>query len=158
MKTLLFSTAVLLILATQTMASGTHGGGHDDKASVGVPGNAAHIDRTMAVTMMETDDGQMLFEPRTLAFRKGETIKLIITNAGEQEHEFVLDTAEKNVAHKAMMEEMGDMEHDDPNAIRLEPGAQGEIVWTFSNSGTFEYACLILGHYEAGMHGPVAVN
>jgi uncharacterized cupredoxin-like copper-binding protein len=100
----------------------------------------------------------MLFEPRTLKFRKGETVKLVITNAGEQEHEFVLDTSEKNVAHKAMMEEMGDMEHDDPNAIRLEPGAEGEIVWTFSNTGTFEYACLMLGHYEAGMHGPVAVN
>jgi uncharacterized cupredoxin-like copper-binding protein len=56
------------------------------------------------------------------------------------------------------MEEFPEMEHDDPNAVRLEPGATGEILWTFSNTGTFEYACLILGHYEAGMYGPATVN
>jgi uncharacterized cupredoxin-like copper-binding protein len=158
MKKLLLTIAFALALSTPTFAAGTHEGGHGDEMSAGVPGDAGHIDRTIEVTMTETDDGQMLYEPRTLDIRKGETVKLIITNAGEQEHEFVLDTVEKNQNHKVMMEKMGDMEHDDPNAIRLDPGATGEIVWTFSNSGTFEYACLILGHYEAGMHGPVAVN
>jgi Cu/Ag efflux protein CusF len=51
-----------------------------------------------------------------------------------------------------------DMEHDDPNRIRLDAGASGEVVWTFANSGTFEAACLIAGHYESGMHREVAVG
>jgi len=50
-----------------------------------------------------------------------------------------------------------DMEHDDPNSVRLDEGASGEVIWTFSNAGTFEFACLIPGHYEAGMHGPITV-
>ena len=50
------------------------------------------------------------------------------------------------------------MEHADPNSIRLEPGAKGEIIWKFSTSGEFKFACLIPGHIEAGMHGPILVN
>ncbi len=157
MKTLLLSTAILLSMTAQTMAAGTHAGGHGEMA-VGLPGAAGHVDRTVEVTMSETDDGDMIFEPRTFDIRQGETVRFAISNVGEQEHEFVLDTVEKNAEHKALMEKFPEMEHDDPNAIRLESGAKGEIVWTFSNKGSFEFACLMPGHYEAGMHGPVNVN
>jgi Cu/Ag efflux protein CusF len=50
-----------------------------------------------------------------------------------------------------------DMEHDDPNSVRLDSGMEGEVIWTFANEGTFEFACLIPGHYESGMHGPITV-
>ncbi len=39
--------------------------------------------------------------------------------------------------------------------IRLDEGGSGEVIWTFSNAGTFEFACLIPGHYESGMHGAI---
>ena len=150
--------ALALTLAAPAFAAGTHEGGHEEEMAVGIPGNAGHVDRTVEVSMIETDDGEMLFEPRDLAFREGETVRLVISNDGEQDHEFVLDTAEANQKHKATMERFPEMEHDDPNAVRLEPGKTGEIVWTFANDGTFEFACLIPGHYEAGMHGPMVVN
>lgn len=57
-----------------------------------------------------------------------------------------------------MMERFPEMEHDDPYSVRFESGSSGEIVWTFTNAGSFEFACLIPGHYEAGMHGPILVN
>ena len=153
----ILSAALLGALSTAPVfAGGTHGGGHDDEMEVGKPGEAARADREVAVTMSETDDGEMIFEPSSFSFAKDATVKFVITNAGELEHEFVLDTAERNVHHKEMMAKM-EMEHDDPNSVRLDPGATGEIVWTFSNPGTFEFACLIPGHYESGMHGPVAV-
>ena len=60
--------------------------------------------------------------------------------------------------HKAVMEKFPEMEHDDPNSIRLAPGKSGEIVWKFTNDGTFKIACLIPGHYDAGMHGNVVVE
>ena len=108
--------------------------------------------------MKEAEYGEMVFAPSDMQFKAGETVRLVITNEGELEHEFVLDTPEKNQEHKALMAKFPEMEHDDPNAIRLMPGASGEIVWTFANEGNFEYACLMLGHYESGMHGPVVVN
>jgi uncharacterized cupredoxin-like copper-binding protein len=40
----------------------------------------------------------------------------------------------------------------------LDEGRSGEVIWTFSNAGTFEFACLIPGHYESGMHGPIVVS
>ena len=157
MKNLILTTA-LIALAAPAFAAGDHDGGHGDEMAVGMPGDAAEIDRTVEVSMIETENAEMLFEPADMAFEAGETVRFVITNTGYLEHEFVLDTMEENAEHKALMEEFPEMEHDDPNAIRLEPGETGEIVWTFANDGTFEYACLIPGHYESGMHGPLVVN
>jgi uncharacterized cupredoxin-like copper-binding protein len=58
---------------------------------------------------------------------------------------------------------MGDGEEpghgdDDPNGKRLAPEKGGEIVWRFTKRGTFEFACLIPGHYESGMKGTVVVK
>ena len=100
----------------------------------------------------------MVFEPTTLSFKKGETVRLLLTNKGQTDHEFVMDSHEGNQKHKKAMEKYPDMEHADPNAIRLEPGKTGEIIWTFANPGSFEFACLIPGHYEAGMKGELTVD
>ena len=157
MKNLILTTA-LMALAAPAFAAGDHAGGHGDEMAVGTPGKAADVDRTVEVTMVETEDAEMLFETDDMTFEKDETIRFVITNTGDLEHEFVLDTSGEIEEHKAVMEEFPDMEHDDPNALRLEPGETGEIVWTFANDGAFEYACLIPGHYESGMHGPLVVN
>ena len=69
-----------------------------------------------------------------------------------------MDTLDNNAKHKALMAKFPEMEHDDPNAIRLQPGEEGTIVWNFANAGSFEFACLIPGHYESGMHGALTVN
>jgi uncharacterized cupredoxin-like copper-binding protein len=37
------------------------------------------------------------------------------------------------------------------------PGKTGEIVWTFNRAGQFDFACLIAGHYQAGMIGKITV-
>ncbi|MCR8825283.1 copper-binding protein [Pseudosulfitobacter koreensis] len=163
MKNLLLTTTFALVLGAPAFSAGNHSGGHDESHAdehaemmVGRPGDAASVDRSVDVTMRETDDGDMVFEPATLEIAQGETIRFNVTNAGALEHEFVLDTMVGNEAHKEMMARM-DMEHDDPNSIRLDEGTSGEVIWTFSNAGTFEFACLIPGHYEAGMHGPITV-
>ncbi|WP_342635560.1 cupredoxin family protein [Antarcticimicrobium luteum] len=156
MKSVFFTTILSVALAGAAFAAGEHAGGHGHAMmAIGKPGDR-HFDRTVEITMRETEDG-MVYEPAELNFNAGETIKFVITNAGEFEHEFVMDTSEKNQEHKALMAKM-DMEHDDPNSVRLDPGMKGEILWTFSNAGTFEFACLIPGHYESGMHGPITVN
>lgn len=164
MKNLLLTTALAFTLSAPAFASGSHDGGHDAnmadmqaKMMIGMPGHMAKVDRTVDVTLVETDDGEMLIQSADMNFRKGETVRFKITNKGELEHEFVLDTVERNAEHKIEMAKM-DMEHDDPNRIRLDAGASGEVIWTFANSGTFEAACLIAGHYESGMYREVAVG
>lgn len=73
------------------------------------------------------------------------------------DHEFVMDTNEKILEHKEVMEKNPDMEHADDNSIHLGPGEKGQIIWTFSRPGDYTFACLIPSHYESGMHGPLKV-
>ena len=40
----------------------------------------------------------------------------------------------------------------------IEPDDQASLIWTFANAGSFAFACLIPGHYEAGMHGRLTVG
>ncbi|MBB3286872.1 MULTISPECIES: plastocyanin/azurin family copper-binding protein [unclassified Rhizobium] len=144
-------------LATPTLASGNHAGGHDEKMAVGEPGDKTKVTQTIRVTMKETEDGKMLFQPAVINVRKGQTVKIAIKNAGGTDHEFVLDQEDKILEHKAVMEKFPEMEHADANSIRLPAGQSGEIVWKFTSDGEFKFACLIPGHYEAGMHGDVTV-
>ncbi|MCK3780194.1 plastocyanin/azurin family copper-binding protein [Ensifer sesbaniae] len=156
MKAAIFGILVAA-LASPALASGNHAGGHGEAMAVGEPGKKANATQTIRVTMKETDDGKMIFTPSTFKVRKGQTVVFAIKNAGELDHEFVLDQEDKIIEHKAAMEKFPEMEHDDPNAIRLAAGESGEIIWKFTNDGTFKIACLVPGHYDAGMHGDVTV-
>ena len=87
-----------------------------------------------------------------------ETVRFVVTNRGYLDHEMVIDTVEANMEHMQVMMANPDMQHADPNAVSLAPGENGELIWTFSQAGTFQFACLIPGHMQAGMQGPLHVN
>jgi uncharacterized cupredoxin-like copper-binding protein len=130
--------------------------GHQGFAA-GEPGDPQKPARAIEVVMRE-DGKKMAFEPALVTVRKGEQIRFVLENNGIDDHEFVLATVKENRKHAALMKKFPDMEHDDPNAKRLAPGAHGEILWKFTKGGTFEFACLIPGHREAGMLGKVVVK
>ena len=33
-----------------------------------------------------------------------------------------------------------------------------ELLWKFTKTGEFYFACLVPGHFEAGMHGKIVVS
>jgi uncharacterized cupredoxin-like copper-binding protein len=125
--------------------------------SAGEPGNPKRPARTVAVSMREAD-GQMLFEPNRIDVKRGEQIRFVLQNEGELEHEFMLATQQENDKHAVLMQKYPDMEHDDPNGKRLKEKAKTELIWRFTKKGEFEFACLIPGHRESGMHGVVVVK
>jgi uncharacterized cupredoxin-like copper-binding protein len=125
--------------------------------AAGEPGDPSKPARTIELNMIE-GSGMMGYSVNRVEVKKGEQIRFKITNAGALAHEFMLDSIERNAKHKIEMQKNPEMEHDDPNGVRLEPGKVSEILWKFENEGTFEFACLIPGHYEAGMHGTVVVK
>jgi uncharacterized cupredoxin-like copper-binding protein len=73
-------------------------------------------------------------------------------------HEMVIGTRRELDKHAELMKEFPDMEHDEPYMAHVAPGEVGTIVWQFNRAGDFNYACLIPGHYEAGMVGKVEVR
>jgi uncharacterized cupredoxin-like copper-binding protein len=107
---------------------------------------------------MKEADGKMLFAPNKISVKKGEQIRFRVTNEGAIDHEFVLATLESNLKHAREMEKNPDMEHDEPNMKRLAPGKSAEVLWKFSEAGTFDFSCLIPGHRQAGMTGTVLVK
>jgi len=134
---------------------------HEDhgKFSAGQPGDPKKSARTIRVLMH--DDGNeknMRFEPALIRVRKGEQIRFVLENGGTESHEFMLATVAENREHAEVMKKFPEMEHDDPNAKRLAMSQRGELLWRFSKAGEFEFACLIPGHYEAGMHGKIIVK
>ena len=114
-------------------------------------------DRTTPL-MVAAGLGRSTFDPALITVRKGEQIRFVLQNDGTDDHEFVLASAAENRKHAELMKKFPDMEHDDPNAKRLAVGEHGEILWKFTKTGTFEFACLIPGHREAGMLGKVVVK
>ncbi|WP_114946373.1 cupredoxin domain-containing protein [Microvirga calopogonii] len=152
--------AAALALSTGLALAGPGEPGHSHRSfAAGEPGDAKKpVARTIVVSMKETDDAKMLFEPNQVEIKRGEQVKFVLKNHGSVDHEFMLDTIEHNAKHKIAMEKNPDMEHDDPNGKRLAPKGSHEIVWRFTKPGTFEFACLIPGHYESGMHGTVVVK
>lgn len=154
---LMLSAAITaLLFSAPAFAAGEHEGGHDEMA-VGAPADPSTSAREIKISMKETAGGKMVYAPNQIRVSQGETIRLTITNDGEVPHEFVMDEPAKNQEHKELMARFPEMEHDDPNSVSLEPGQTDEILWTFTNAGKFEFACLIPGHYESGMHGPLIV-
>lgn len=130
---------------------------HDKDFSAGTPGDPKKPARTVVVSMHD-DNGTMRYEPNRIAVKKGEQVRFVLENKGVLKHEFTLASVVENKKHAAVMMKFPDMEHDDPNAKSVEPGKSSEILWRFSKTGSFEFACLIPGHYEAGMHGTASVK
>jgi uncharacterized cupredoxin-like copper-binding protein len=132
---------------------------HDEHAAAGAgaPGNPKQPARTVTVVMSE-GDGTMKFTPDRLVVKKGEQVRFVLENKGALPHEFRLSTVKDNDEHAAMMRDMPDMKHHEANAVSLDPGKSAELVWRFTRAGSFEFACLIPGHREAGMHGTVTVK
>ena len=107
---------------------------------------------------MTDDGGKMAYMPDRVDEKKGEQIKFVLRNGGLVDHEFLIDTVANNARHKAEMQKNPEMAHEEPNGARLKPGTTKEILWRFTKPGSFEFACLLPGHYESGMKGVVAIK
>lgn len=154
-----------LVAASPVSAGpGKAGHGHQEMAghgheefSAGQPGDPKKPARVVQVVMRE-GDGKMMFIPDHIQVQRGEQIRFLVRNNGDLEHEFVLATTSENLNHAEQMMKHPNMEHDDPNAVRVDPKKKDEIVWRFTKAGKFEYGCLIPGHREAGMIGTITVK
>ena len=140
-----------VLLAAMVYAAAAHEkhGGY----SAGEPGDPKKPAREIVVLMNEMD-----YTPATIEVKRGEQVRFVVRNVGTEAHEFLLATTAENLKHSEAMKKNPDMEHDEPNGLRLAAKKSGEILWKFSKAGTFEYSCLIPTHREFGMIGKVVVK
>jgi uncharacterized cupredoxin-like copper-binding protein len=149
-------TSAALLAASPALAD-KGGPVHSHNLSAGRPGDLKKPARVVRVEMREAD-GKMMFVPNRIEVRRGDQVRFVLRNAGALEHEFVLATKDENRKHAEEMRKNPDMEHEDPNMTKVAASKSGGLVWRFTKAGTFEFGCLIPGHYEAGMFGTVVVK
>ncbi|PZP91366.1 MAG: plastocyanin [Variovorax paradoxus] len=125
-----------------------------EDTAFGREGDPAKAVRTIQVDMADT----MRFTPANITVKRGETVKIVATNKGQVLHEMVIGTPAELKKHAEQMRKFPEMEHEEAYMAHVKPGKTGEIVWQFTKAGEFEFACLIPGHFEAGMVGKVTVK
>ncbi|HSI61426.1 MAG TPA: cupredoxin family protein [Ideonella sp.] len=156
-QTLLLAT----LLATSPFAFAHGDAAHDKKPAAttkeqkdwGIAGDAKPGLRKVEFKM--TDN--MRFTPDHVQVKQGETVRFVLRNNGQVLHEFVIGTKSALEEHAALMVKFPGMEHSEPYMAHVAPGKTGEVVWTFNRAGDFSFACLIAGHYQAGMVGTIKV-
>ena len=119
----------------------------------GIAGDGKSVTRTVTIAMADT----MRFTPDKLSFKQGETVRFVIRNDGKLLHELVIGTKAEFDAHAAMMARHPGMSHEAPYMAHVPAGKSGSLVWTFNRAGEFDFACLVAGHYQAGMVGKITV-
>jgi len=132
---------------------GTPAGVRKEQTAWGIAGDAAAARRTVEVRMSDN----MRFDPDDLEVRQGDTVRFLLHNHGGAMHEFVIGTKKELAEHAALMKKFPNMEHDEPYMAHVAPGKTGEVVWTFNRAGVFDFACLLPGHFDAGMAGRIRV-
>ena len=122
--------------------------GHGATSRDGGPGKASDVKRVVQIEARDT-----AFNVRQIQVRAGETIKFVVTNKGELAHEFAIASPKEHEEHRAMMQQMPDMDHEEPNVVTVKPGETKEVIWKFGKDTDLEFACNIPGHAEQGMKG-----
>jgi uncharacterized cupredoxin-like copper-binding protein len=158
--------APLLLIATQPAMAGSAPlmegmpgmDGHNHfELPFGHPCDQAEVDHVIRIAM-----GDMSFEPQSLRVTAGQTIRFVITNRSEVDHDFTIgEPTTQQAHHTEMLEAMesGSPAHGhDPNAVTVKAGEQRDLTWTFTAAGSLEYDCNVPGHFEAGMRGIIVVS
>ena len=132
-------------------------------ASSETPATSALTALTVGRSIDIRMDDQMRFTPNTLEVQAGETVRLVVRNEGKVLHELVLGTDQQIREHAQQMQKAGSHDahaHDSAGsaAIQVQPGQSGELVIRFAQPGSYQMACLVPGHYEAGMRGALKVS
>jgi len=166
------SIAIYLTVAGALVAGGSYGTGqwlltHPEWAAAG--GGHGHggsntlvaqvVGRSVTVHMDDT----MRFMPEKIDVKKGETVRFVVHNGGAVAHEFVLGTTQEIAEHAELMRQIAAGKpvahnHGGGAALSVAAGEIGEMVVTFPQAGALEIACLIPGHFEAGMRASIAVG
>ena len=94
-------------------------------------------------------------------FEPGVHYRFIVTNSGKIPHEFMILPVSEHMGMPGMV--MGDFDEMALMMIPIEQlpaGATAEAEYTFASSPAenLELVCMTPGHFEAGMHLPIAIK
>lgn len=101
--------------------------------------------QTLAITIRHSR-----FAPARFTFRRGATVRFVITNTDPIDHEFILGDDAVQRRHETGTEPVHDRV---PGEVSVPAGTQAETTYTFSRPGVLLIGCHAPGHYAYGMRG-----
>lgn len=110
--------------------------------------------RTIEVTALDS----FRFEPSVVTVSATESVRFVVINEGQLQHEFLLGTEEEQEAAEAAGEHEGGHAGAEFDVVVVEPGQREETIVTIKDHDPLLFACHVPGHYEAGMVGTVVVQ
>ncbi|MDP1559648.1 MAG: cupredoxin domain-containing protein [Nitrosomonas sp.] len=137
----LFSTFVLFSYTTFAETNQPN----NEEALIGKPGDPSEVSRTIKLTLLDN-----MFLPPELIVSKGETIRFVLNNLGNNTHQFLFGSADD-------LKKAAKMRQKNKNLIRINPAEQKELIWQFGNAGTVNFACPIKDHFNT-MRGRIIVE
>jgi uncharacterized cupredoxin-like copper-binding protein len=138
--------------------AGDHGHMQDQSGHASTVGGPADIKAVTRVIHVELLDTMRFVFDVPLALKRGDVVRFVVTNRGQIRHEFSIGNEAEQDSHRAMMRNMPNMVHEDPNSITVDPADTKELVWRFDGTDLVVIACNIPGHAEAGMVAKVKLE
>ena len=103
---------------------------------------------------VRVDVEHSLFVPDELRVVEGTRVRFVVVNGDPIGHELITGEPEVHIRHANGTE----AEHPSiPGEVSVGPNETAITTFTFEESGRFEFACHLPGHYEHGMHGSIEV-
>lgn len=93
-----------------------------------------------AVKEFTLDSSEFKYDVKTIAVKKGETVKLTLTNSGSMQHDWIVD------------------ELTGAKTKRIKNGETDTITFVADKAGVFEYYCSVGQHRANGMVGKITVE
>jgi len=94
------------------------------------------------------------FQPDRLVVVAGTRVRFLLVNDDPIHHELITGGPEVHIRHARGTE----AEHPSiPGEVTVGPNGMSITTFTFDETGTFEFACHLPGHYEYGMQGEIEV-
>ncbi len=116
------------------------------------------VDREIEVVIADYS-----FEPSSIEVEAGESVRFLVANTGSFEHEFRLTNrhgADEHVdgGHEGHHDEAESATSEEV-LLMVPPGTAKSLTLEFGDTTAFDVlACLIPGHFEAGMHADFTVR
>ncbi len=138
-----------MLLSTVCMASPVDPG---KSSSTEKPGTVREVFRDVKVTQVDN-----MFLPNEIRVTEGETIRFIVINKGDHQHEMLIGTMKELKKAAKMRRNRPDENPVEAGMVRLQPGKQAKIIWTFDQPGEIDFACPLPGHFKV-MRGKIYVE
>ena len=120
----------------------------------GRPGGASQASRSINLDISE----KFRVTPADIAVKQGETILFVIKNSSKAAQRVALGTAADLKETAAMLKQFPKMEMNQPNLLEVKPGESAELLWQFTQAGTFNIACTAPACLAAAAVGKVVVD